>query len=102
MEKPGFRVIIVGGSIAGLTLAHCLQKARIDFLVLERRATVAPQIGASIGVHPNGARILDQLGVYNQLEELIVPMTNSTAWTMSGRLLTTGDTQNLYRARFVS
>lgn len=56
------RVIIVGGSIAGLSLALMLEKNGIDFLLLEGYPSIAPQVGASIGVLPNGLRILDQLG----------------------------------------
>ncbi|KAJ5425430.1 orotidine-5'-phosphate decarboxylase [Penicillium sp. CMV-2018d] len=74
MEKHQFKVIIVGGSIAGLTLAHCLSRAQIDYVILERRADVAPQEGASIGIMPNGARILEQLGLYSVLEDLIHPL----------------------------
>ncbi|KAL2856111.1 hypothetical protein BJX68DRAFT_263606 [Aspergillus pseudodeflectus] len=74
MDKKSFRVIIVGGSIAGLTLAHCLDRAQIDYVILERRAEVAPQEGASLGIMPNGARILQQLGLYSELEELIHPL----------------------------
>ncbi|KAL2813834.1 hypothetical protein BJX63DRAFT_421036 [Aspergillus granulosus] len=38
-----FRVIIVGGSIAGLTLNHCLNIAGIDNIVLEKHAEIASQ-----------------------------------------------------------
>lgn len=68
MDHSGFKVIIVGGSITGLTLAHCLKRANIDHVVLERRQEIAPQEGASIGIWPNGGRVLDQLGLYNELE----------------------------------
>lgn len=54
------KVIIVGGSVAGLTLAHCLHHSDIDFVLLEARKEIAPQVGASIVVLPNGARVLDQ------------------------------------------
>jgi len=54
------KVIIVGGSVAGLTLAHCLHHSNIDFVLLEARKEIAPQVGASIVVLPNGARVLDQ------------------------------------------
>lgn len=63
MEAPRrFRVIIAGGGISGLTLANALEKADIDYVLLEARDTIAPQVGASIGIFPNGARIIDQLG----------------------------------------
>ncbi|CAI7650768.1 unnamed protein product [Penicillium glandicola] len=75
METPKFKVIIVGGSIAGLTLAHSLSKANIDHVVLEKRAEIAPQEGAFIGVWPNGAHILDQLGLYGSLEKLTAPLS---------------------------
>lgn len=74
MTESNFRVIIVGSSIAGLTLAHCLQRANINHVVLEQREEIAPQIGASIGILPNGARILDQLGLYRHVEELVEPL----------------------------
>ncbi|KAJ5287811.1 hypothetical protein N7478_003497 [Penicillium angulare] len=62
MGSTDDRVIIVGGSIAGLSLALMLEKNGIDFLVLEGYPSIAPQVGASIGVLANGLRILDQLG----------------------------------------
>lgn len=74
MEKQSFRVIIVGGSLSGLVLAHCLQRAGIDHLVLERGDEIAPELGASIGTTPNGARVLDQLGLYEKLEKCTEPL----------------------------
>jgi FAD dependent monooxygenase len=59
MVIPGFRAIIVGGSIAGLTLAHCLDHAGIDYLVLEKRTGISDlALGGAVGIMPNGARIL--------------------------------------------
>ncbi|KAL4940629.1 hypothetical protein BDV06DRAFT_230222 [Aspergillus oleicola] len=74
MGKPELKVIIVGGSIAGLSLAHCLYRANIDHIVLEKRQEIAPQEGASIGIWPNGARMLEQLGLYKELEKLTEPL----------------------------
>lgn len=78
MSKSEFKVIIVGGSIGGLTFAHCLQRAGIDHVVLEKASNPAPQIGASIGISPNGARVLDQLQLYELVEEHIEPLTTAT------------------------
>ncbi|KAF4345111.1 zeaxanthin epoxidase chloroplastic [Fusarium beomiforme] len=69
-EKPPFRVVIVGASVAGLGLANMLQANGIDFLVLEAYPTIAPQVGASIGLLPHGNRILDQLGLYEKVMEV--------------------------------
>ncbi|KAL4748884.1 hypothetical protein BDW72DRAFT_214420 [Aspergillus terricola var. indicus] len=78
MEKSTFRVIIVGGSIAGLTLAHCLERVGIDYLILEKASEIAPQVGASVGIFPNGSRILDQLRIYSEVEKQIEPLETAT------------------------
>lgn len=65
-QQPQFRVLIVGGSVAGLTLAHCLERANIEYLILEKGDDIAPQVGASIGIMPNGGRILEQLGLFGE------------------------------------
>ncbi|KAI1118294.1 hypothetical protein F5Y14DRAFT_258786 [Nemania sp. NC0429] len=62
-------VIIIGGGPVGLVAAHALFKARIDFLVLERRATIVEDVGASIVVHPGSLRVLSQLGLLGRLRE---------------------------------
>lgn len=74
MSQRQFKVIIIGGSVTGLTLAHSLHKIGIDYVVLEKRDTVTPQEGASIGILPNGARILDQLGLYEAIEDEAPPL----------------------------
>ncbi|RJE24349.1 FAD binding domain protein [Aspergillus sclerotialis] len=76
-EKDQFKVIIVGGSVAGLTLAHCLQRAGIEHVVLEKSAELSPQVGASIGILPNGARILDQLGLYDAVDDVTEPLSTA-------------------------
>jgi FAD dependent monooxygenase len=73
---PPFKAIIIGGSISGLTLG-------IDYILLEARDTISPQLGASIIIMPNGARILDQLGVYEEMREKIVTGMKRT-WTRRG------------------
>ncbi|KAK1462251.1 hypothetical protein CMEL01_14218 [Colletotrichum melonis] len=82
-HKP-FKVVIVGGSIAGLTLANMLQVNDIDFVVLERHPEIAPQVGASIGLLPHGNRILDQLGVFDRLMALSTPVDTFTFRNDSG------------------
>ncbi|RMJ15448.1 hypothetical protein CDV36_004878 [Fusarium kuroshium] len=65
-----FKVIIAGGGIAGLTLANTLEKFDLDYVVLECHSEISPAVGASIGMFPNGLRILDQLGCYEPIKEL--------------------------------
>jgi 2-polyprenyl-6-methoxyphenol hydroxylase-like FAD-dependent oxidoreductase len=67
-SKHTFKVIIAGGGIAGLTLANMLENFDIDYILLESHSCIAPAIGASIGMFPNGLRILDQIGCYEAIE----------------------------------
>jgi FAD dependent monooxygenase len=69
-----FKVVIVGGSVAGLSFAHCLERLGVSFIILERGEQIAPQHGASLGIMPNGARILDQLGLFHDVEREIEPL----------------------------
>ncbi|PYI08852.1 FAD/NAD(P)-binding domain-containing protein [Aspergillus sclerotiicarbonarius CBS 121057] len=70
----GFKVLIAGGSLVGLGLALALEQAGIDYELFEKGA-FAPQLGASIGLHPQSLRILDQLGVEFDLQEgVVVPL----------------------------
>lgn len=82
-DKP-FMVVIVGGSIAGLSLASMLQANNIDYVVLETYTDIAPQVGASIGLLPHGNRILDQLGALDRLMTLSIPIDNFTFRNDSG------------------
>ncbi|GKT53992.1 FAD binding domain-containing protein [Colletotrichum tofieldiae] len=71
MSSKDFKVIIAGGGIAGLTLANLLEKFGIDYVILEAYHEMAPQVGASIGILPNGSRVLDQVGLYDEVRKLI-------------------------------
>jgi len=95
------KVVIVGGSIAGLVLAHSLHCAGIDYVVLEAGATIDPQVGASIGIFSNGARILDQLGVYDEIERFIESPLWNESLTGEGKLLQRTDALQLIEARYV-
>ena len=91
-KNSPFRVIIVGGGIGGLTIANALQLAGVDFVLLEGRSVIDPQVGASIGIFPNGGRILDQLGCYDNVLELIEPMVEQSERRADGSQI--GETNN--------
>ncbi|KAM0084355.1 hypothetical protein ACKRZS_003448 [Fusarium odoratissimum] len=76
----GFKVIIVGGSVAGLSVANMLEQFDIDYVLLEAYPQIAPQVGASIGILPNGFRILDQLGCF----EPILDIAGDCRYTIGG------------------
>lgn len=86
-RKTPFKVVIAGGSIAGLTLANLLQKADIDFVVLEAYGDFAPQVGASIGILPYGGRILDQIGVFKEILALAPPVDHMLFHNEKGQVL---------------
>ncbi|KAL3471217.1 hypothetical protein BJX99DRAFT_32107 [Aspergillus californicus] len=67
-KKTPLRVVIIGGSITGLTLAHCLDKAGIDYIVLEQHHDILVSIGGAVALQPNGCRVLDQIGVFDELK----------------------------------
>ncbi|CAG9948074.1 unnamed protein product [Clonostachys rosea f. rosea IK726] len=88
MSESKFRVLIVGGSVTGLTIANMLERAGIDYLVLEAYNEIAPQIGASIGLVASGLRILDQLGCAKDLIDLVdMPLENMFMRNGDGSLI---------------
>ncbi|KAK0615696.1 hypothetical protein B0T17DRAFT_510279 [Bombardia bombarda] len=78
-KEAKLKVVIVGGGIAGLTLANALERSPIpiDYVVLEARDEFVPMAGATIGVAPNGSRILDQIGLYDDVIPLLHLVSNS-------------------------
>lgn len=81
------RVIIVGGGLAGLTLANALEKADVDFVLLEARARLDPQVGASIGLNAAALRILDQLGAAQDIIKHTAPVKVSKVHRSDGKLV---------------
>lgn len=96
-----FKVIIVGGSVAGLTLAHTFDSAGIDYVLLEARDTMAPKAGATIIIQANGARILDQLGLYDGLanQGFMVKMSKNTIRRSDGRVVSVNEWPKLMEQR---
>lgn len=82
-----FKVAIVGGSVAGLTLALHLEKLGIDWVLLERHHEVAPQLGASINLAPNGLQLLNQLGCFEDVDQKAYPMEHVTTRNGNGTIL---------------
>ncbi|KAJ5817131.1 hypothetical protein N7447_009364 [Penicillium robsamsonii] len=72
-DTKKFKVLIAGGSLVGLGLALALERAGIDYELFEK-GDFATQLGASIGIHPHTIRILEQLGVWEDIEKQVVPL----------------------------
>lgn len=86
-EMAAFKVLIVGGSVAGMALANMLEMYGISYELLEKANVIAPQIGASIALMPNGLRILDQMGCCDIVEGMSSPVNKATSFDSQGRPL---------------
>lgn len=67
-DNPSARkqIAIVGGGIAGLTLARCLGNEEFDIHIFEKRGSFG-EIGAAISVFPNALCVMDELGLLDEL-----------------------------------
>src|SRR5436190_1761359 len=61
MSTPALRVAIVGGGIGGAAAANALLQRGIDVQVYEQ-ASALTEVGAGVGMAPNGLRALRRLG----------------------------------------
>jgi salicylate hydroxylase len=67
MSADALRVAIVGGGIGGLAAANALSQHGIDVCVYEQAERLA-EVGAGLGLAPNGMRILRRLGLGEAVE----------------------------------
>ncbi|KAK9786760.1 hypothetical protein SCARD494_11064 [Seiridium cardinale] len=89
-SHQAFKVIIAGGSVGGLTLANALERAGIDFELLEKR-DVAPQLGQSILVLPCTNLVHEQLGIEKRTQEVGIPIGVREHWDDQGKLFCSSD-----------
>lgn len=82
-----YQVAIIGGGIAGLTLALAFERVGIKYILLEARDSLTPNEGASIGLLPNGLRILDQLGLLEEIERHTAPLKTWRHLDGDGKIL---------------
>ncbi|KAL4953560.1 hypothetical protein BDW69DRAFT_165055 [Aspergillus filifer] len=82
------KVVIVGGGISGLGLAAMLDRVGIDYTLLEAYdEIVATRLIAGIAMTPNGLRILDQLGCFEDLRDRVKPIAEMRYWGPDGELI---------------
>lgn len=98
-ERKSFKVIVVGGGIAGLATSHALQLAKIDHIVLESHHEVCSHVGASIGLWPNGIRVLDQMGCWKDIQRHCAPMNDSYNRLPNGSVTSVGRLADMIKER---
>ena len=104
------RVAIIGGGIGGLTTAIALRDAGIDAVVYEQAQQLG-EVGAGIGVAPNGLRMYERLGLREKIEDVAARYGDGSVYyradgALIGDMTTTDSSGNyftlgLHRADFV-
>jgi FADH2 O2-dependent halogenase len=79
MTQPDFDIGIIGGGPAGSSMAAYLALAGMSCVVFEREAFPRPHVGESLV--PAANRVLEELGLLEQMEEAKFPHKYGAAWT---------------------
>ncbi|KAG0267946.1 hypothetical protein BGZ95_002696, partial [Linnemannia exigua] len=66
------RVLIVGGGIGGLMLGLMLERASIDYVILERSSEIRP-LGSAISLNGSVLRVFEQLGMLEDVYKISKP-----------------------------
>ncbi|KAK5809478.1 hypothetical protein F5H01DRAFT_349383 [Linnemannia elongata] len=67
-DHNAIKAIIVGGGIAGLSLAIMMAKAGIEYIILERSTGLEASIGSATVLGPPVLRLIEQIGLLPQVE----------------------------------
>ncbi|KAI0405848.1 hypothetical protein F4802DRAFT_596809 [Xylaria palmicola] len=87
MARDKFRAIIIGGGPVGLTVANGLERAGLEYLVVERHPTIVSESGAGIMLWPHSLRVFDQLGLLEACEGRYIPLYDKASTRLDGTLM---------------
>ncbi|KAK1999780.1 FAD/NAD(P)-binding domain-containing protein [Colletotrichum falcatum] len=90
MSSDASPIIVVGGGPVGMTAAHALSRAGIDFVLLESRSTIVLDAGSNLVLSPTGLRALSQFGILPALNKVSSPLAKFRRFDHKGRDI--GDT----------
>ncbi|KAI1316542.1 hypothetical protein EDD11_009881 [Mortierella claussenii] len=68
-DVSSLKALIVGGGIAGLSLAIMMELAGIEYEILERSTGQEPEVGSALTLGPPALRLLEQMGLLHQIEQ---------------------------------
>jgi 2-polyprenyl-6-methoxyphenol hydroxylase-like FAD-dependent oxidoreductase len=71
-----FKVTVVGGSLVGITAAHVLLQAGIDFIILEAHSHLTPWIGSLLVIWPATYPIFNRLGIREVMHPTLDKLTD--------------------------
>ncbi|MEU7141405.1 NAD(P)/FAD-dependent oxidoreductase [Nocardia sp. NPDC046473] len=88
------RILIVGGGIAGLTLAARLRQRGLRPTVIDTISSYG-RVGYAITVWPTGSRVLHGLGLWNSFIDMSAPLRRYVVHDRDGAILRTFDLERL-------
>ena len=94
MAHPG-RTLIVGGGIAGLSLAAALRRRGLPAELVERSPSW-PAVGAGIALHANAVRALRELGLREQIDAATARLPRWAFLEAHGESLCVTDLEDLW------
>lgn len=71
----GFKVIVIGGRVSGLSLANIIEIFNVCYVLLEAHAFIPPKLGTSIGHLLRALRILGELAATTRFGSRLVVFT---------------------------
>ncbi|MFI6347135.1 FAD-dependent monooxygenase [Streptomyces sp. NPDC050560] len=99
-SADGTYALVAGGGIGGLTAALALAGAGREVVLLERAAEFT-EIGAGLQVGPNATRMMDRLGLLDQLLDVaVLPRYGVMRHAVTGEPLTRLDLGDAFRTRY--
>jgi 2-polyprenyl-6-methoxyphenol hydroxylase-like FAD-dependent oxidoreductase len=90
------RILIVGGGIAGLSVATALHRQGFNPALVER-STTWPAVGAGINLPANGVRVLRALGLGDAVDRTAAVVHRWAFFDQQGELLCETDLEDLWR-----
>lgn len=86
MTSQPLKVIIVGSGIGGLITAIMLDRAGIEYVILEKRKTHSV-IGSAIAFTAVVLRVLEQIGLYEDIHKISKEFSRTTISMQDGKVI---------------